>query len=519
MILRKPYVFFIKLFRPIHFIFAICIGILISSQGKIIKFLSSYLYSSELVDTTNIKGEFISPTFYLIPILLLILSLIIFGVMYKKNKPSKFYFASIFIFITILIINIYISNFFTIFEKNIVAIKVVKLMRDFSLISVIVELILMVIFISRGLGVNIKKFDFSSDISKFDINEEDKEEFELDIKIDFDKSKRNRNKHIRKLKYFYLENKVLLFIFLIIFIFIFSLIVLFFVRKKNFYNEKSEYNLNGFKMVVENTYLLNTNYEGIKITDNYLIVIDFKLKLYSYSNTLFTKDFGLKVGNVTFKPTKKYSNYLNDIGNIYNSEMVSNSYENYILVYEIPKKYITSEMLLKVKNRDSNINVKLRPKQIIYGNKIIESKLGKKINFKDSLGDIDFNIGEYEIRNNYRISYVYCLKNNECVDSFEYLRPSIDENYDKTILRLNLDYNNNTKKEINSFYILLKDYGDIYYKKGNEWKIQSDGFEQINLKRGTSNYVYIGIDKNIENSESIKFVFNIRGIKYEYLLK
>ena len=60
---------------------------------------------------------------------------------------------------------------------------------------------------------------------------------------------------------------------------------------------------------------------------------------------------------------------------------------------------------------------------------------------------------------------------------------------------------------------------DIYYLKDNVWKIQDSSFEYITSKKGSNNYNYIGIDKDIKDSKSIKFVFNIRGIKYEYILK
>ena len=44
-------------------------------------------------------------------------------------------------------------------------------------------------------------------------------------------------------------------------------------------------------------------------------------------------------------------------------------------------------------------------------------------------------------------------------------------------------------------------------------------FEQINSKRVDLKEEYIGINSNIKNAEYIKFVFDIRDYKYEYILK
>ena len=520
MILRKPYAFFIKMFKPIHFIFAICTGILITNQNRIVTFLNNYLYSSSLLDTKNIRIELINPLFYIIPIFLLLLTLLMFGIMYRKNKPSKFYFITIFIFLSILVVNIYTYNFLSILQETTVAIKIIKLIHDLLLLTIIIESFLMIVYIVRGLGINFKKFDFSSDISKFDIEEKDKEEFELEVKFDFNETKRKKNEKIRKLKYFYLEHKLITNIALCIIpisIICFAITIIF--KNNNYNKENTEYNLYGFNLIVNNTYLLNANYEGIRITNNYLVVVDVKLNSFNNSKSLFSQDFTLKIGNAKIFPTRKYYDYLKDIGSEYNNTILSSDYQNYIFAYEISPKYITSDMYLRYTYQGQPFDVKLNPKNLIYGNKTVEAKIEDTIDFTDSLGDIKFKVKNYEIDDYYKINYNYCLNTNNCFDSIEYLRPSINEDYDKTIIKLDIEYEDNSKLALYSFYNLLNNFGDIYYKKDNEWKIQSEGFEQIISKKGKDMYCYIGIDEEIKEAESIKFIFNIRGIKYEYLLK
>lgn len=520
MILRKPYAIFIKLFRPIHFMFVICLGLLINSQNKILTFLNNYLYTNELLNTKNMKESLISYSFYLIPILLILLSLFMFSIMFRKNKPYKLYFISIFSFLVILVINIYTSNFLAVFENTTIAIKSVKLIHDFILMTVILESILIIMFIARGLGINFKKFDFSSDIAKFNISEKDKEEFELDLKFDFNETKRKRKEKLRNYKYFYLENKFLINIglitFTIIVIIITSLIVL---KRKDYNKEGIEYNLNGFNIVVNSTNILNTNYEGNKITDNYLVIVKANLNTYMSTKTLYLKDFTLKIGEATIYPTTNYNQYLTDIGNVYNNDNLTTEHKSYIFVYEVPLKFITSDMYFNYNNLGYKFAIKLNPKNLVYGHDTINFKLKDEMDFKRSLGDISFKIENYEISDYYKIYYDYCLKQDNCIESVEYLRPSIDENFDKTILKLDIDYLNNTKLDLLSFYNLLSEFGDIYYYKNGEWKVQDDKFEKIISNKGSNYYSYIGVDSDIKNSEKLKLVFNIRGIKYEYELK
>ena len=519
MILRKPYAFFIKIFRPIHFVLAICVGFLIMYQNKILNFLNRYLYSTEIINTKNIRAEVVNIGIFLLPIFFIILSLLLFSIMYRKKKPSKLYLITIFIYIVILIISIYTSNFFSMMEKTTVAIKIVKLIHDLILLAIIVETILIIIYLTRGIGINFKKFDFSSDISKFNLNEEDKEEFELDIKFDFNESKRKRKEKIRNLRYFYLEHKFiinLILILLFLLILITSTIIVLKIKRVN--KEGITYSFNNISMNVEDTYLLNTNYEGDVITDDYLIVVKVKVKSDILSKSIFLKDFSLKIGDSTVYPVSKYNQYLTDLGTSYNNQNLSNQFNSYLFTYEIPNKFITSDMFLQYTDSGYKFSIKLNPKNLKYGDKTIKNKLSEELNFKDSLGDIAFNIAGYEINDYYKIDYNYCVGNN-CINSIEYLRPSIDENFDKTILKLNVEFINNSKLDLYNYYDLLNSFGDLYYKINGEWIVQSEGFEQIVSKKNKDYNTYIAVNKDVKEAENIKFIFKIRGLKYEYTIK
>ena len=104
-----------------------------------------------------------------------------------------------------------------------------------------------ILMIIRGLGINFKKFNFDSDISKFEISESDKEEFELNINFDVDTARRERKRKLRYFKYLYKENKMVFYIGLSLLIlisgFVFFSVVL---KKDNSLKEGFIYSMNNF---------------------------------------------------------------------------------------------------------------------------------------------------------------------------------------------------------------------------------------------------------------------------------
>jgi len=521
MILRKPYAFFIKMFKPIHFILALLVAYLIYLENRILNFLNAYIYSSTNSAVQNIKEQLASNLIYIIPIVIMILSLIILGVMFRKKKPVTFYVVNVFSFIVIIIINMYASNFLGMLEESIVSVKTVKLIHDLILLNMIIESIIFIFLVVRGMGINFKKFDFDSEISKFDISESDKEEFELDINVDLAESKRKRRRNFRYLKYAYIENRFLINCVSIIIICVLGLSIFGIVNmNKNKNKEGFVYAASTFSFGVDETIMLNTDYKGKKITDDYLIVVNTKVNSYMRDNYLFLKDFSLKIGDVKFKPTTDYNKLLIDLGNSYDGEELPLEFTNYLFVYEIPEKFTTSEMIFSYANGGSSIDIKLNPKKLLDNKEVESKKITEEIEFSKSLGDLKFKINEYDIKDKFMLEYNYCVKDNDCIVSREYIRPSLDKNYDKYILKLNLEYSDNSNLNLNTFYKFFDRFGEIQYKIGDNWYSQGSGFEDIKSKKASDkNIAYIGIRSDIINATSIKLVFSIRGLSYEYLLK
>lgn len=520
MILKKPYALFIKMFKPIHLALSALVGYLFYLTNNILIFLNQYIYSSDSLISNEKLISLTNNFIYIIPIIIIIFFFLLIGVMYKKKKPMLFYFVGVFVFVVILVINTYTINFLGVISQNIVSVKVTKLIHDLVLINLLLESVSFILLFVRGIGIDFKKFDFNSDISKFEVSESDREEFEVNINVDFDERKRKRKEKLRNLKYLYVENRFLINIIGIAIVVLMVFVTSFILIKQMRTNKQGVYYSAGsFDFMVNNTSILNTDYQGNKITENYLIVVNTNIKSSYSKNSLYLNDFSLKIGNVKFKPTKKYADSLVDLGVLYTEQALSLEEASYVFIFEIPEKYINSEMYFSYNSKGDVIDILVQPKELINNDKTVIKNIRDNIKLDNPLNGVEFKVNNYELNDMFVINYNYCIKNDDCIASKEYLRPSIDKNYDKVILKLNVDYNSNNDLDVKTFYLLLSKFGSISYKKNDTWN-NIYNFEEIkSLRVSSKNDIYVGVHSNIIDADSIKLVFNVRGLKYEYILK
>lgn len=521
MILRKPYAFFIKIFKPIHLILGALVVFLIYRTTDILSFLNEYIYSNESVIGKPIREMLISKELFIIPIIMIVLSLLFLGIMFNKKKPILFYIVTTFGFLAILVITIYSWSFLGKMEEIIVAIKIVKLIHDLIVINIIIEVISFIFFIVRGLGINFKKFNFNSDISNIDIEDSDREEFELNLDVDVDAARRKRKRRLRFLMYTYRENKFLINLsIIIVFIVTVSASFFFLFNREKELKEGAVYSVNNFNIKVNKTIILDENFWGEKITDKKLVIVDVSLRSNSENISLFQKNFSLQVENEVFFVETKYDKQVIDLGNTYENQTLTSEYENYLFIFEVPEKYLDYKMFFSLSSGALKTKITLNPKKNISQEFNSSKKIEEELSFKESLGEISFLIKNFEIKEKFLIKYNFCVEKDECIVSKEYIEPTINQDFDKTVLKLVVDYKNESKIKIDNFYDLFFTFGIIEYKIGETWFSQKNNFEKLKSKKvNNKNNIYIGVNKDILNADSIKIVFNIRSSKYEYILR
>jgi len=72
MILKKPYAFFIKMFKPIHIFLSLITLFLINLENNILKFLNSYMHIMDNNVEKNVIESLINNFLYIIPIVIII---------------------------------------------------------------------------------------------------------------------------------------------------------------------------------------------------------------------------------------------------------------------------------------------------------------------------------------------------------------------------------------------------------------------------------------------------------------
>ncbi len=528
MVLRKPYKFFIKHFKLFHVFLSAFIIYSIFRITSTVSFINDYLASNKALITMDDVRSVYKVSDFVVPILTLVFLILLLVVMTIKKKQNKFYALGTLATSVYLIVNIY--GYSTLKQLTTIWLDVNRLssLGDIYIFVMIALMIEAAVTLSRAIGFNVSRFDFNSDLAKFDLSEEDNAEFEVVVDFDINDLKRDAQKNIRYVKYFLKENRSTLLVTISAFILAVGLYLGFsFIKNAKKIVKTNILQYNGFKFEINNSYIVNTDLNGKELDDNlYLVVIDANVTNESKKiDSIFkTGTLTINIGNERYKSTTKYGDYLKDLGTIYLDEKIKKEGTvRRLFVFEVPVNHIHSKILLGVRdlNAKSSVYKKIKPVNLNGDDKVIEANLGDSIEFKDSsLNNISFKFDKYDMEDKYAINYTYCYQPNQCIDSIEYLVANNSSyNYDRTILKLegSIDINNST---VDSFYNMISKYGYIEYTKEGKIYRQTNAFKELkSTKIEQKNTYYIEIDKDIKDADTIYIGFKIRNYDYKYYLK
>ena len=254
MILRRPYAFLIKHFRLIHLILFILFAYITLKANNILSFFKEYINVNGNIEV--IASNYINSLIFISIILIIALSVTIYFLMRYKNKPRTLYIISILISILSVIAFIYLYSNIKVLETTAMSGKAIRILRDISGFNFWGLLIISIPILIRGLGFDIKKFNFTKDIADLKLEEKDREEVEVNVDLSANNIQRTGRKIGRELKYYYIENK--LFINIILGIVAIILIIMFpfnkFVINRNL-NEKETLNTSYFNLQVQDSYI------------------------------------------------------------------------------------------------------------------------------------------------------------------------------------------------------------------------------------------------------------------------
>jgi len=489
--------------------------------------------------TPNVIGKDLTSTLfvpwtYILIALLIAVNILIIIILVKKDKPYVYYIINIALYLGLLIVYITSNRVISNMQEMLVAAKTTLAVRDITNLARLLQSVSTVFYLIRATGFDIKKFDFVRDLQSLDISEEDSEEYEVAVEFEKNEIIRNIKNKMRNANYYYKENKFVLNIIILLSI---SLILLLIYLNTNKYNKKYQenefFNLDTLTIGVTESNILTKNYKNIKIVSDEDVLVAIKISVRSTKEeTLQTTRTLLEVNGTQYYNIKDYKNSLIDIGNIYNNEMLTNEFKDYLLVYQIPKedmnynmtfKYIDNMEYKRDKTIINSFDVKLNPTNLDEQKQITKTfELSNEIDTSETkFSDYKININNYEIQNEFITTYNSCITENECYDFKEILKPSITREQGKTLIKIEgtMSYDN-IIGNINDLASFIKEFGSIEYKLNGQNKIEINDFDEVkSSKDNNTDTYYIEINKEISEAEEIKLVLNLRSFKYEYILR
>ena len=538
MIIKKPYAFMIKHFRLIHLLLLIPMIYLLTQTRQIITFFSDYVASNYSLSATtdvlsSLASNYINVFMYLAVIIIMATFIIVSILLQRKEKPTRFYNISIVYYLVLFILITASFAVFTGIENDTIDAAIMRLIRDLAVLVHYSQYIFIIFTAIRGIGFNIKKFDFKSDLDELEISSEDSEEVEFLVGIDTYKTKRSIRRFFRELKYYYKENK---FIFIMIFVIVIGIIgTMLYMNEEVYqrvYNENDSMALGYLNFVIKDSYISNLSQNGEVLNeDKYYVILQLEItNRYRESHEFSYSSLELNVNDEYFHPNLSIANYFKDYGTPYNGTYIQgNSTGDYILVYEIDSYLINQNFLITVfSHYDASVggigvvNDRIRIRPDIVDSNIVTNyvNLGTNISLANTnLGNSEIRITDYEFTNRYTYSYEYCINDSNCIPS-----------------TAPIQYNNNGGRTMLLVlgYDLLLDNEIPYMDVTKTYRSFFEDFIRIQYTVNGINYQYrpsianpssynekvvLAVPREMANADEVALILTVRNRSYQIRLQ
>lgn len=527
MILRKPYAFLIKNFRIIHLGLTLLIAYLFIKTYNIYAFFNRYVNNVYSALNDSLPTNYISVLMFFITILIVSFSLAMYLLMKQKKKPKTLYVWLCSYYVVYFLATISYFLLFKSMETRNLEIQTAMILRDITLILFLPQVVFLITSLIRGIGFDIRKFNFSKDLKELDIKESDSEEFEFVLGLESYKYFRFARRKFREFKYYVLENKFIFTILCGLFLGIFVMVVIInYTVFNRSYQVNQKFTVNNLKMVLNSSYLTNLDYNGNIIDkDKYYVIVNFTFTNDSGNSTVLdlTK-YSLKTKVRSVYPILTKNEAFIDLGMGYNKEKIINGKsENYILVYEISKKEISRKYKLDIINgveyARGSLNAKtkrigLKPKRALRVENRGSIKLNKKLELNDTvLNNSYIQLNSYKLDNQYLYNYEACVR-AVCSDMTDVVTADLSKGKTLMIVKGKLDLDKNSsfvlnRKNKNSFF---DSFISVNYD-GNESRVKDLTPSFLN------NEYILEVDNGVLNANKINMLITIRNKKYEVALK
>lgn len=350
MVLRRPYAFLIKNFRLIHLVITAILTYLVIRSRSIYKFLNTVIKVS-----TNRYGanEYIRYGLIILIFIVLLLFLAIYWLLKYKDKPRKLYMFAIGGYIAISIFFLVLFSFMATFERGLADTKAIRFYRDTLFISMMFQYVFILLMGIRGLGFNIKKFDFDKDAQELNATESDSEEIEINTAIDTTNIVRGIEKQKREFGYYLKEFKIY-----VIVISAAVLLILGISGYKFVKNNLMVYHA-GSNVGEKNILKINKGYYSIVDSGEY-VIISFDISKQGKKERLNINNLVLHVGKKEYLPNKNVCSKFSSYGNCYKKQYITNEATTYIATYKVDKLNVKRAYFTYTDSYDKTYKIKIK---------------------------------------------------------------------------------------------------------------------------------------------------------------
>ena len=531
MIVKKPYAFLIKYFRIIHLLLFLPIVYLIIKTRNIVAFFRDYVANNYTTNILNIVNQYISLPMYLAVILIIVSAVAIFYLMKQKNKSTKLYVFTIGYYIILFLLIVVAHNILGNMERDVITAQTARAYRDISQVIVLPQYFFAVYMLIRGIGFDIKQFNFANDLKDLEISEEDREEVELSINVEGYKIKRTIHRFFREFSYYVQENKLIFSCILVVLFLVVGrmIYVNYFVNNRTYIISDKMTHQN-FSMEISDSIVTNLDYDGnLIVPGKYFLVLKLDIEnTYNRDYVLDYNNFRLVINNKNVYPTLDRGHHFVDFGKAYQGQKIkANSSDSYVLVYEIDEKDLSNSYTVKILDGiiygENSVSsqyktLKLRPRLINKINERDSIELGKIITMNSSsLGYSTLEIKDAYLSPSYTYEYEKCVANSSCQTVKEKITPDLNTAPSKTLLVLKAVFN----RDNNSYYYkanrnFFNDFVSVRYTKDNVTKILD--VKDLTTRNMQDSFV-LELNKEIEQADSMELLITIRHVRYVVKIK
>ena len=326
MVFRKPYAFLIKNFKKIHIVLLILCGFIYYKTMQLDSFVSEFIsyltYDSYLEPIT----KYTSPLFYLMAVLVIVITGSLVILLRRKEKPWKLYLIPFLDYLLLIVMFFLIQQFFTAYEGS-TSTTTIRAYQNFLLLLRIPQYITFLILGVRILGLDLRKFNFSSDKEFLELDQDDREEFEVSINFDKHALLRTIKKIQRVLGYFYEEHRYITnVLFTVIIVIIIGNIFYYFGVEHKTIKEKQTLNANGYLIKINESYFTNKDMAGNKLEANSnFVILNLTVQNNGSKRAFDAENFHLVNQNHDYSQSgSTYTNSFKDLVNPYPTRKLSN---------------------------------------------------------------------------------------------------------------------------------------------------------------------------------------------------